>query len=307
MFSIRTVISSIDGMYPTTTPYKQTKLAVIKSKLANILDNQQDLNSDPRQELYNICKTNLLDPQFTYKQISLFGLLTSRSEDIAKTVIKITKNDIIFILLEKLQLTLGNTVYNTLINLILKECNYEIAKKYLNDFHDQLLVFPKTSNMIDSWLDRQISQKIPLPIRAQQYKPTRWPLLEIDSNQKVYDIDSITNFMNTEPIGETVSFTYAIDKHCNVVFSIGADSSYHINLCNGDPVYGAGEIYLQKTMSGIAVTVINNKSGLYLPKCEFLHTLKNWFTHYGYVTHSTLLEDEEDKLIEGFVSYRAMK
>lgn len=304
MLSLRTVISKIDDVYPTTTMHKQGILAGLRAELVRIVDGTQDLYHDPRPHLLARCNAYLLNPQFTYKQISLFGLLTSRSEDIVKAVITIAKNNIIYILLEKLQSILTQSQYDQLTQLILVERYYEGAIKYLRDCSKQLHGVPITHNLLNSWLERYISQKFLLSKASKIYTATRWPFFEIVATQKIYDLDELSELMNKKPVGILSSFTYAIDRHCNVVFSRGADTSYHINLCGGQPVYGAGEVYLKKTETGIEVIEINNKSGLYLPKNEFLASLQKWLGHNGYEIRSTLLRDEGDVVIESFINDR---
>lgn len=135
------------------------------------------------------------------------------------------------------------------------------------------------------------------------YSAVESGLLELDSSQKIYNLEQVKNLLIQK--NKTISFTYAIDLDNQVIFSIGATSSFHINLCKKKPVHGAGEVYLKRTDRGLEVERINNRSGLYRPRIEFLKPMKEWFKQHGFIIDTTRLEDERVKMIRNDIQVRA--
>ncbi|VVC75820.1 hypothetical protein AQUSIP_11170 [Aquicella siphonis] len=316
--AFRTPITTIEKVQLNTTPYKYQKLEQLKQKLLS-LEQSGDLSEENLISLLNYCDSILDDSQFTYIQIGFFGLRTSRCENVTRELYSFVKHNMIGIFLDKLRASCDSQSLESKINKTqfteLSECiksrNYTLAQKIFNLITASVVIcgqFPdQCLKSIKSWLERKLSLQIELIPDRKVYAPVRWPSLEIRSSQTVYDLNGIRELMMKCGDNEVMSFTYAIDLHGNVVFSIGANTSYHINLCGGEKVCGAGEVFLKKSSQGICVELINNKSGLYLPRTEFMRPLKYWFARHEFIIDHACLHDERDHLIQGFQELRMMK
>src|SRR5579885_460440 len=283
MFSFHGINQTIGQISASTTSHKLAKLTELSSRLSSI-SSQTDLHVDTVNNLLNFCKTCILDPKFTYKQISLFGLLSSRSENVVRQLMaQLDNKQIIYIFLQKFESALerANLADDFLKQVIqcIQSKDYAAAnaafQQIISLINQSGLDVPNAIDFASCWISDLLGLQIQLS-SSKMYTATRWPVVEIDSSQRVYDLKELTHLMSTMPKDKVISFTYAIDSHHNVLLSLGADTSYHINLCDGNPVFGAGEVYLRNSGQNIEVVLINNKSGLYLPEDEFLSDVKHW-------------------------------
>lgn len=310
---INNTIIKIDNTCKNTTEHKKNKLLALKADLQK-LQLASDLDNIYLSEFIAGLNSNYLqDKSFTFKKISLFGKLKSRSEILVQELINALSDKTIFFFFEKINALAENHPLNNQQKEIIQLINNRDYKNALCQFDNLINLIsdsiseplPKTSQFIRTWLTRQIELQMDETNVLKTYNAVRWPVFEIRASQKIYDLDELKILMNNQN-NKVLSFTYAIDLHNNIVFSLGANSSYHINLCGGKPVYGAGEVYLRNTKNGIEVTSINNKSGLYTPTSEFLKSVKQWFEKNNFLTLSTQLEDERLKLIQDYVEQRLM-
>lgn len=102
--------------------------------------------------------------------------------------------------------------------------------------------------------------------------------------------------MEDKPKGTLCGFIFAIDQFGNILLSENREKSKHINLC-APPVIGAGEVLLRNTNTGVELVLINNKSGMYLPKNEFFKPLKELLKTINFNVANTKFEDEHKKLL----------
>ncbi|GEM_PF-3644478 len=144
----------------------------------------------------------------------------------------------------------------------------------------------------------------PLFLSKDEYVHRGIPLFELNKNQPVIDAKQLIDQVNHLPYYKVAAYIYVADKlTCKVRFS-PTTTSAHINITDGLAASGAGEVYLQKTLDGIELLKLNNRSGLYLPGAGFMNSLKTWFSDFGIVTAHTLIEDERNKQIEDIVGMR---
>lgn len=296
----------------STNNFKKTCIDTLRAKLL-ALDCAADLTEENISDVSKFAQVCLAEPRFTYKQISLFGLLTSRSEALFNEVNQYISTQLMILSIEKLK---NATIDHELRMQLAVIVNLITAKDYakaLKNWSDMLTVnafpaCPQAVQRVQTCLSAYVQRQIQLPDTKHLYSRTRYPLAEVNSSQKLYNIDEIKEYMARQPIDETESFTYAIDKHGNVVMSVGANTSFHINLCGGEQVYGAGELHLKRTNHGVEVQIVNNKSGLYMPRTEFLKPMCDWMIKHGFrVTNNTKQIDERERLIHEVVLNKSFR
>jgi len=300
MFS--SFITKAQTLSGSTNNFKKNCIDTLQEKLL-ALDYATDLTEENINNVAKFAQVCLAEPLFTYKQISLFGLLTSRSEALFTEVNQYLSTQLMILSIAKLKKATIDHELRMQLAVIEGLITTKDYAKALKNWCEMLTAnsfpgCPQAVQRVQTCLSAHVRRQIQLPNTKQLYARTRYPLAEIDSSQKLYNIDEIKEYMARQPLDATESFTYAIDQHGNVVLSVGANTSFHINLCGGAPVYGAGELHLKRTSAGVEVLIVNNKSGLYLPRTEFLKSMCDWMIKQGFnVTNNTKQIDERERLI----------
>jgi hypothetical protein len=299
--------SAIHDLKSKTNAVKSAKLAELETLLSDFLS-KRDPALDDFFNLKNKCRELLSNTEFTYKRVSFFGLFKSRSENVALTLEKeLEKIPLFEIAIQKLKENFPEEKFLPSLKRALSDSNYKLAADIIND--NEEILKNKTPNILAD-LKKQLREILAFSTSfkgTSLFSPTHDPLLEKDKSQRVYSLYELHEYMKQAKINQSFSFIYAIDLNGNIFFSKDAQASFHINLCGGKKTRGAGEIYLHKNNKGmIKVTLINNKSGLYLPTDEFLNPLCQTLAACDFDITSSRLEDERTKLISNYVQNRIL-
>lgn len=299
--------SAIEKLKTKTNKIKSTKLAELEVQLSDFLT-----NPDPSlEDFFNLkkkCSELLSDKEFTYKRFSFFGLFKSRSEKLTIALQKELESLPLFnIAIQKLKENFPEEKFVTSLEKSLSSRNYVLADTIITE--NEAILQAKVPHIFTG-LKKHLK---PILAFAKFFKGAsifsskRDPVLERNHSQRIYSLYELHQYMKQSKSGHTCSFTYAIDLNGNIFFSKDANASFHINLCDGKKVRGAGEIYLRKNKDKvIEVTMINNKSGLYLPTKEFLKPLHTTLEKCHFNVKSSRLQDERAKLVSTHVQDRVL-
>jgi hypothetical protein len=299
--------SAIEKLQIKTNKIKSTKLAALEVQLSDFLT-----NADPSvEDFFNLkkkCSELLLDKEFTYKRFSFFGLFKSRSEKLTIALQKELESLPLFnIAIQKLKENFPEEKCVSSLEKSLLSRNYSLADTIITE--NESLLQSKVPQVL-AGLKKHLK---PILAFSKLFKgtsiftPKRHPVLEQNHSQRVYSLYELHQYMKQTKAEQTCSFIYAIDLNGNIYFSKDANASFHINLCNGKTVRGAGEIYLRKNKDKvIEVKIINNKSGLYLPTNEFLKPFHSALKQCDFNVKSSRLQDERTKLISTNVQDRML-
>lgn len=291
MKNLSSTLLEIDSLACQTTAYKAGILHGLKSNILKILNDHQ-LDISKLDELASLCNELLMDKLFTAKTFSLFGTMKSRAEKFIRQLIHLLINQKIYVLIDILEWKLQSktTLQNNIDNK-----DYLSAKSILCAInYSSSLELQK----IHTYLDKKLSLRVNLSASSKKYNRLFWPSLEVNYSQQVYDLNEVLKIVRESAKNKTISFTFAIDEYRNLLFSKDANYSHHVNLCQGNQVLGAGEIYFTAIDNGVILNEINNRSGLYRPETEFLAPLKNHLSKFGIETNTTKLSDEAIKMKE---------
>ncbi|STX28303.1 Uncharacterised protein [Legionella beliardensis] len=295
------LVESICQFIVSTSAYKKEKLYTLMDKLIEFQNNP--LFDDAEfAALQSYCQTLLQDPKFTFKRISLFGLLTSNSQDAATQLSRFLEGSKGLLLVGKLAKENGN---NSNIIKELKDAvqvnNYKSAQTILSTFPDSV-----NKEVANNFFQRCISAQVATDFPNKKlYQPLVNPFLEYNSKQYTFDIYQLKKIMEGKPKNKDVGFVFSIDQFGNILFSEDNDLSKHVNLCK-PPAIGAGEVFLKNTDSGIELTCITNRSGLYRPSDEFIKPLKDIFRKVEINVRQTMFRDERQNQISDWVQSRRM-
>lgn len=291
--SIQTALSQIDILIKQTNAYKGGVLHGIKKKLESI-HAAQDLDCKMLDNLAELCRELLQDKQFTYKSFSLFGILTSHSEQFARELITLLGNTHLLALEKIAQHHETFLAYKRLLAQrdYLSIFNRLCDAKSDADFNSQ-----EAGLIAEKWLITRLEERIQLPdsTKLKRYPALLYPALEVNQYQRRYTITQLIDLVSSASENEPVSFTYAVDLNRNVIFSRGANTSYHYNLFQGADVYGAGEVHLRKRSGQIYLDIVNNRSGLYKPETELLESVVKFFDRFKVNVAHTQIKDEAEQ------------
>ena len=291
MHNLSSALLEIDNLACQTTAYKAGILLGLKSNILKILNNCQ-LDTSKLDELTSLCNELLMDKLFTAKTFSLFGTMKSRTEKFIRQLIHLLINQKIYILIDIVEWKLPS---KTALRDNMNNKDYLSAKSTLCAINHSS---SSELQAIHTYLDNKLSLRVNLSASSNKYNRLFWPSLEVNQSQQVYDLNEVLKIVRESTKNKTISFTFAIDKYRNLLFSRDAHYSHHVNLCQGDQVSGAGEIYFTSTDNGVILNEINNRSGLYRPETEFLLPLKSHLNKFGINTNTTKLSDESLKIKE---------
>lgn len=300
----------IETIKTNTREYKKENLDLLLIELNEILNIKNDLFHFEIDNLILFCKALLLDSQFTYKQVSLFGALESRSKVVVSDLLKILQEQRLQIALEKIRYGYESQhdqeALNRLknIDMAVSERNFVLAAKQFEDLvesrHTSSYLI-KAYDFVSKTFAQRLKSRVELPLNAHQFERIRSASFEINKNQHVFYVEDVMAKILEQPQDQLLSFSFTIDQFKNVLFSEDAKNSHHINHCEGKRSFGAGEIYFKRHDQTIEVVEINNESGLYEPSAEFLIPLTQWLRQQNFVVTNIQRKDSHEK----FANYNA--
>lgn len=283
--SIQQAIENIDIIINsfTVTPEKAGIMRGLRSQLIKFRQ-EQDINLDTLENLRLLVSSLQNNPILTYKRISLFGYLIS---DSLKYLIELNE-----LLTSNQHLLAIEKINNKSLQDEIKRRNYTAAKAIIDQLNDSAAL-----RTLDNWLANRQKERVNLPANKYKYPSLLYPIFEIDSTQQTFTLEEVLHIVINRPENKNTAFTYAIDLNGNLIFSRGANSSFHYNLCQGADVYGAGEVHLHHQGDNVILDIVNNRSGLYKPRTEFLAAVKQSFKNAGVQIQHTKLNDEAKDFI----------
>lgn len=341
--AITTIIARIETIKTNTLPYKKKRLDLVLSALKEIVSTKNDFFHHELDNLTRYCQSLLEDRQFTYKQVSLFGTFDSRSKRVVTDLLKILQEQKLLIALEKIRIfyesqnDLSTKQILEQISLAVTKRDFALARLYDQSInkHSKSGYLLQTYDYIEKTLTHRCESLIKLPENASLYERVRTPNFEINKTQRVLYLEDVLQIIFDSPSDIILSFTYTIDRYKNVLFSEDAKKSHHINHCDGQPSYGAGEIYfriynkavelldldnycdsqsnhgsgeayIRRNVREIEVVELNNESGLYVPNKDFLNAMTDWLKEHNFSIKHIRRKDSHDAILNHNVEMRML-